>query len=579
MFGILKQFFLFADRERKTWARGIAMAFLESLIEAGQIVAMALILKALIDRSMTIEKVLGALGIELIVIIATIFTQRYILCTEIEASYHMCDAKRIAIGERLKYMPMGYFNKNSLGDITATVTLTLEELEKTGPVVVMSNVHGMLYTFVMSLALAIFNWQIGVILFAGCMVYLWFNSVLQKKTAANASRRQQAQSKLVGAVLEYIQGMSVVKAFNLDRDTNQEVNKKIEEVEQANYRVESGYAPYVAIQDFLLRGTCVLVVLAALLMFLNGELELFVAILLVISGFFVYAKLEVAGKTSAQFRYLQASMNRVERIFDTPLMDTEGKEIHPNVLDIELNHVDFSYGDRKIIDDVSLYIPEHTTTAIIGPSGGGKTTLCNLIARFWDVDRGSITLGGINVKEYKLDSLMANISMVFQNVYLFRDTIANNIKFGKPNATREEIIAAAKKACCHDFIMALPQGYDTNLGESGATISGGEKQRISIARAILKDAPIVILDEATANVDPENESQLQKAIEELTRDKTLIMIAHRLKTVRHADQIVVVKDGRIVQKGTHEELTEQKGIYADFIQIRQKAVGWKLSTE
>ena len=183
------------------------------------------------------------------------------------------------------------------------------------------------------------------------------------------------------------------------------------------------------------------------------------------------------------------------------------------------------------------------------------------------------------MKEYKLDSLMANISMVFQNVYLFRDTIANNIKFGKPNATREEVIAAAKKACCHDFIMALPQGYDTNLGESGATISGGEKQRISIARAILKDAPIVILDEATANVDPENESQLQKAIEELTRDKTLIMIAHRLKTVRHADQIVVVKDGRIVQKGTHEELIEQKGIYADFIQIRQKAVGWKLSTE
>ena len=215
--------------------------------------------------------------------------------------------------------------------------------------------------------------------------------------------------------------------------------------------------------------------------------------------------------------------------------------------------------------------------------GCQKTRVCdtaNCSAQCYvDVDRGSITLGGINVKEYKLDSLMANISMVFQNVYLFRDTIANNIKFGKPNATREEVIAAAKKACCHDFIMALPQGYDTNLGESGATISGGEKQRISIARAILKDAPIVILDEATANVDPENESQLQKAIEELTRDKTLIMIAHRLKTVRHADQIVVVKDGRIVQKGTHEELIEQKGIYADFIQIRQKAVGWKLSTE
>ena len=231
-----------------------------------------------------------------------------------------------------------------------------------------------------------------------------------------------------------------------------------------------------------------------------------------------------------------------------------------------------------MLQDVSLCIPDKTTTAIVGPSGSGKTTLCNLIARFWDVNGGRVSIGGHDVKDYTLDSLMANISMVFQNVYLFNDTIENNIKFGKPNATHDEVVAAAKKACCDDFIDALPDGYNTVVGEGGATLSGGEKQRLSIARAMLKDAPIVIFDEATANVDPENEDRLQAAIEALTRDKTIIMIAHRLKTVRHADQIVVLDGGRIVQRGTHDELLAQKGIYSDFVGMREKAIGWKLET-
>lgn len=233
---------------------------------------------------------------------------------------------------------------------------------------------------------------------------------------------------------------------------------------------------------------------------------------------------------------------------------------------------------RACAQDVSLRIPDKTTTAIVGPSGSGKTTLCNLIARFWDVNGGRVSIGGHDVKDYTLNSLMANISMVFQNVYLFNDTIENNIKFGKPNATHDEVVAAAKEACCDDFIDALPDGYNTVVGEGGATLSGGEKQRLSIARAMLKDAPIVIFDEATANVDPENEDRLQAAIEALTRDKTIIMIAHRLKTVRHADQIVVLDGGRIVQRGTHDELLAQKGIYSDFVGMREKAIGWKLET-
>ena len=257
-------------------------------------------------------------------------------------------------------------------------------------------------------------------------------------------------------------------------------------------------------------------------------------------------------------------------------MDIAGRDIEPVAHDIDVEDVSFSYDKRKIIDGVTIHIPEKTTTAIVGPSGGGKTTLCNLISRFWDVDEGCVKLGGMDVREYSMDSLMKNFSFVFQKVYLFADTIANNIKFGQEDASMEEVIAAARKACCHDFIMALPDGYDTVIGEGGASLSGGEKQRISIARAIMKDSPVIILDEATANVDPENEKELTEAIEALTKDKTIIMIAHRLKTVRHANQILVVDGGRIVQQGTHEELLEQDGIYRRFVTAREQAVGWKL---
>lgn len=257
-------------------------------------------------------------------------------------------------------------------------------------------------------------------------------------------------------------------------------------------------------------------------------------------------------------------------------MDIDGQDILPERCDIALEHVDFSYDQKKILDDVSLTIPEKTTVAIVGPSGSGKTTLCHLMARFWDVQGGRVTLGGRDVRAYSYDSLMRNFSFVFQRTYLFSDTIANNIRFGKPDASMEEVIAAAKKARCHDFIKALPKGYDTVIGEGGASISGGERQRITIARAIMKDAPIIILDEATANVDPENEKDLVEAIQELTHDKTVIMIAHRLKTVRNADCIFVVDGGKIVQRGTHEELVGQDGIYRRFVVERRQASGWKV---
>ena len=310
---------------------------------------------------------------------------------------------------------------------------------------------------------------------------------------------------------------------------------------------------------------------------MDGSLPLAYGLILVIASFMVFNDLENAGNMASLLQMLAASMDTANSIDDTPVMDEKGTDITPKSSKIVFDKVDFLYADRKILDQVSFTIPEKTTTAIIGPSGAGKTTMCNLIARFWDVNAGKITIGGTDVRDFKLDSLMKNISMVFQSVYLFADTIENNIKFGCPDATHEQVVEAAKKACCHDFISALPEGYDTVIGEGGGTLSGGEKQRISIARAMLKNAPIIILDEATSSVDPENEDELQRAIEALTHDKTIIMIAHRLKTVRSADQILVLNNAHIVQSGTHSELIQQKGLYADFVTARQEAIGWKLA--
>ena len=331
------------------------------------------------------------------------------------------------------------------------------------------------------------------------------------------------------------------------------------------------------LEQIVLRVTAVVAILLSIWLFLQGSMTLFTCLMVVVSAFLVYSELESAGEMFFMLPMIDASIDRVEEIDRAPRMDEGGSVQTPKHCDISFEHVDFSYGERKIIRDVSFTIPEGTTTAIVGPSGSGKTTLTSLMARFWDVDSGAVKLGGIDVKDYALDSLMHNFSMVFQRVYLFNDSIENNIKFGKPDATHEEVVAAAKAARCHDFITALPDGYDTIIGESGATISGGERQRLSIARAMLKDAPIIILDEATANVDPENDAELQEAVKFLTAGKTLVMIAHRMKTVQEADLILVLDQGRIVQRGRHAELMQQGGIYADFVCSRRSAVSWRIA--
>lgn len=576
MIGVFKKIWNFAGAEQKNIRNSIIWGFLNAVFYAVQLGALFVILDALVTGSTDKSVSLAAFGVMVLSIAGKIVTQYISQLQRTHAGYFMVADKRVCIGDKLKVVPMGYFNKNSLGNITAVATTILSDVENAAPVVLVTSLGGFLNSFVFSLAILIFDWRIGLIVFAGMLLFLWVVSLMEKKSRQDVPKRQAAQAVLVETVLETIQGMGVVKAFNLDFNKGKKVDNAIDESCRKNMILEKVMNPYVAVQQIILHLFSVLVIFASICFYLGGSLSLVYCLMMMVASFMVYEQLKIAGSSMANLRITENSINRANEIDDVPVMDESGRDITLKNHNICFDNVTFSYEKRPVLKSVSLTIPDKSLTAIVGPSGSGKTTLCNLIARFWDVNGGSVSVGGHDVKEYTFESLLSNISMVFQSVYLFDDTIENNIKFGKPDATHEEVVEAARKACCDDFISALPDGYDTVIGEGGASLSGGEKQRISIARAMLKDAPIVIFDEATANVDPENEDRLQAAIEALTKDKTIIMIAHRLKTVENADQILVLDQGRIVQKGTHAELMKESGIYADFIGLRKQAIGWKL---
>lgn len=494
------------------------------------------------------------------------------------AGFEFVARERIAMGDRLRNVPMGFFHDNSVGDITATVTTDLNFLENYSMHILDKVTTGVLSMIVMAGCILAFDWRIGLIFVAGILLSFPIYSHMQKKGKALSAKRQKIQSEAVAATLEYVQGISVVKSFNMCDKNLSDIEDAYESNAAASYGVERVFTPLNMTYSMVFRISACMIMLCAGILAVGGDLSFANLAVILIASFTIFNPIEVMGQMTTMIRTMDAALDRVERIKQAKKIDENGRDIPLDSFDIGFEHVSFAYENgNPILKDVSFSIPQGSMTAIVGPSGGGKTTITRLIARFWDVQEGSITIGGHDVKEFTCDSLLKNMSMVFQNVYLFHDTIENNIKFGCPDATHEQVVEAAKKACCHDFISALPQGYDTVIGEGGSTLSGGEKQRISIARAMLKDAPIILLDEATASVDPENEVHLQQAISALVKNKTLIVIAHRLSTIRDADQILVVDNGKIVEKGVHAELIQQKGIYQKFWNIRQKARNWKLA--
>ena len=576
MIGVLKKIWDFAGEEQGNIRKSMILGFFYAVFHMFQIAAIYVVVLALVGGSTDSAPAWQALGLLLASILGRAVLNRFSQLQQTHAGYFMVADKRISIGDKLKRVPMGYFNDQSLGELTGITTTVLDEVESTGPMVLVSILGGLINSAVMLLCVLFWDWRIGLLALAGMLVYLALLSGMEKQSAKIAPKRQRDEARLVEAVLEQLQGMSVIKSFNLTGKGDKRVRQALEDSRANNLAVEKLFTPYIWGQEMVLHLFSVLILAASVGLCLTGAMSLANALMAVIVSFLIFSQIQSAGSGVSALRLVGSSIDHANQVDDIPEMDQRGTAIRPESHEIVFDHVNFSYGSRPILKDVSLTIPDRTTTAIVGPSGSGKTTLCNLIARFWDVDGGRVTIGGRDVREYTLESLMEQVSLVFQRVYLFADTVENNIKFGCPGATHEQVVEAAKKACCHDFISALPDGYGTVIGEGGATLSGGEKQRISIARCLLKDAPIVIFDEATANVDPENEDQLQKAMEALTREKTVLMIAHRLKTVRGADQILVVDQGRIVQRGTHDELIQQMGIYRDFVSERTESSRWTL---
>ena len=494
-------------------------------------------------------------------------------------SYQLTARDRLAVGDALKRVSLGYFQQVSTGSILNSITTGLSTLENMGIRMIDNFVGGYLNFLVIFLCLAVCSPVTALIALAAAVLSLGAMLLISHYSRVNAPVEAQANRDMTGAILEYARGLAVVKSFGKSGAAMDAVTKAIGDSKRVHIKIEWGYLPGNALHLLALKCGSVGLALAAVLQYLNGSMSFSMTLMFLFFSFQIFASLEPISDSAHTLGVIDDAMDQLDALKGGNFIDKDGRDVKLERYDIAFRNVDFGYDERQVLKDVSFTIPEKTSTAIVGLSGSGKTTICSLLARFYDPQSGSITLGGHDLREFTCDSLLTNLSMVFQNVYLFHDTVRANLLFGKPDATEEEMIAAAKKARCHDFILALPNGYDTVIGEGGGTLSGGEKQRISIARAMLKDAPIIILDEATASIDPENEHLIQDALTELTRGKTVITIAHRLATVRNADQILVISDGRVAEHGTHEELLAKDGIYRRFTEIREKAEGWRIDAE
>ncbi|MEL0809394.1 ABC transporter ATP-binding protein [Clostridioides difficile] len=490
--------------------------------------------------------------------------------------YEIAAEERLKIGNVLKRVSLGYFSKNSTGDILTAITGDLSSLELQGMKLIDAIVNGYINLLAIVIILLIVCPMAALTSLVGAILSALALNGISKKSRKNAPAKQISQERITDASLEYIHGLPIVKSFGQEGASIEEWKTACEKHKNINLKIMHGFVPNNCLHLLALKIASVLLILISGIFTIQGNLTISIFLLIAMFAFMIFGAVENMNDSVHMLGLIDTSMDKLENIENAEFIDESGRDFSIASYNIDFTDVSFGYGEIEVLHNLSFQIPQNTTTAIVGLSGSGKSTICNLITRFYDVNSGSVKIGGHDVREFTCDSLLKNISMVFQNVYLFNDTIRNNIKFGKSDATEDEIIEAAKKACCHDFIMALPEGYDTMIGEGGSSLSGGEKQRISIARAILKNAPIILLDEATASIDPENEHLIQQAISELIQGKTIVTIAHRLATIENADQILVVDHGKIVQKGTHDQLIQQKGIYRSFINIRERAEGWSI---
>ena len=556
-------------------------AFLESILAKMPIFLAFLVLSGFYQKTLTGTKCLY-IGIDLIAVVVAQAVVHY-LCDRLQsaAGYMIFTDKRMELGGHLRKLPMGYFTSGNIGKISSVLSTDMVFIEEVAMSTLGNMMSYMLSAFVLLVFMFFLDLRLGLIAAAVTLLAWFIAKGMNKVSLKEAAGRQDQSEHLTDAVLSFAEGISVIKSYNLIGEKSEELTENFRRSRDTSTVFERKMTPWT-------RGLTILYAVGISAIFVlsvwlqqSGSLSLPYLLGVLLFVFDLFSPLKALYGEASRLTVMNAALDRIEAVLNEEELPDKGtqhiSQADSNLPEICFDNVTFAYQDKEVLHDISFSMKKHTMTALVGPSGGGKSTIANLLARLWDVKSGKVTIRGTDIRDVPLSELMEQISMVFQRVYLFQDTIYNNISVGKPDATEEEVYEAAKKARCYDFVMALPDGFQTVIGEGGATLSGGEKQRISIARCILKDAPIVILDEATASVDTDNESYIQEAINELVKGKTLLVIAHRLNTIRQADQILVISDGRISEQGTHDELMEKAGIYQDFVNIRKKSSGWSIA--
>jgi len=574
---MIKILFEIAGDRKRDLQKGTVLKMIESLFAGAPLGFLYLTLNELFLDSIDTRKVMFmVIGMAVCFVLQGIFFY-WASVVNYKAGLRIMSDLRIRLGEHIRKLSMGFFSDRETGDLNNIISQDIKNIEPVPTHFYPQLVSAIVLPIFIASFLFFLDWRMALATISVIPVALIVLNISQKILKKQTKLRAKAASDANSRIIEYVQGISVLRAFNQTGSGFKKFEAAMADYKKTNVDLVVKLVPTGIVFPAILELGTAIILLCGSYLFLGGNLSLAVFLLFLVLGLRVYAPIQQIFAYMALIRIMDASMERVLEVLNRKPLPEPDYDPELERFDIEFRNVRFRYEDTDVLKDVSFTIPQNTITAFVGPSGAGKTTIAHLVARFWDVDSGEILVGGRNIKDMKTDRLLSYIAMVFQEVYLFNDSIANNIKFGGKDATEEEVIAAAKAAHCHEFIERLPDGYETVIGEGGATLSGGEKQRISIARAMLKDAPIVILDEATAYVDPENEILIQEAINSLVRSKTLIIIAHRLRTITTADQILVVDGGKVVEQGRHNELVDAGELYSRFWEKRQKARGWKVA--
>lgn len=580
MIGLINRILKLSGKYAARIKVAFVFSFFKSILSKMPILLAFLALRGFYEGSLTGRYCLW-IGVAMVFAVAA-ETLCQFLCDKLQSAsgYMMFAERRLELGSHLRRLPMGYFTAGNIGKISSVLSTDMVFVEET----VMSSLANMMnYMFtavIMAALMLFFDFRLGLAAVGVSLLAAVMAGKMNKVSLREAAVRQEQSEKLTDAVLSFIEGIGIIKSYNLLGEKSEELSENFRTSRDTSIGFEESLTPWQ-------RGLNVLYALGMTALFglsiylqQTGQMSLPYMMGMLLLVFDLFGPLKALYGEATRLTVMNSCLDRIEEVLDETELPDGGAEHIPAKAaeqpEIELRDVSFAYGDKEVLHHVDLAVMPDTMSALVGPSGGGKSTIASLMARFWDVEEGQVLIRGKDVRDVPLAELMDHISMVFQRVYLFRDTVYNNISMGKPDAAREEVYEAARKARCYDFIMELPDGFDTVIGEGGATLSGGEKQRISIARCILKDAPVIILDEATASVDVDNERYIQEAISELVRGKTLLVIAHRLNTIKGADNITVIEDGRVTQQGDHQALMAEGGTYREYVELRERTNGWKL---